>query len=68
MKVLIDIKDNKAEFILELLRSFSFVKAKALTPYKATVLEGVKDAVEEMKQVKRGKLKTRNAEELFSEL
>ena len=28
MKVLIEIQDNKAEFILELLNSFSFVKLK----------------------------------------
>ncbi len=68
MKVLLDIKDNKAEFILELLKSFSFVKTKPLTPYKANVLEGIKEAVEEMKLVKAGKLKARNAEDLFNEL
>ncbi len=68
MKILLDIKDNKAAFILELLKNFSFVKAKTLTPYKAKVLEDVKEAVEEMKLIKAGKLKGRNAEELFDEL
>lgn len=68
MKVLLDIKDTKAEFILELLKNFSFVKTKPLTPYKANVLEGIKEAVEEMKLVKAGKLKARNAEDLFNEL
>lgn len=68
MKVLLDIKDTKAEFVMELLKSLPFVKTKPLTPYKATVLEGIKEAVEEMKLVKAGKLKARNAEDLFDEL
>ncbi len=68
MKVLLDIKDTKAEFVMELLKNFSFVKTKPLTPYKANVLEGIKEAVEEMKLVKAGKLKARNAEDLFNEL
>ena len=68
MKVLLDVKDAKASFVMELLRSFSFVKAKTITPYKAKVLEDVKDAVEEMKLIKAGKLKARNAEDLFHEL
>jgi hypothetical protein len=68
MKVLIDIKDNKAHFIMELLQNFSFVKTKALTPYKAEVLESIQEAVEEMKLIKEGKLSGRNAEDLFNEL
>ena len=68
MKVLLDIKDAKAEFVMELLNSFSFVKTKPLTPYKANVLEGIKEAVEEMKLVKSGELKARDAEDLFNEL
>ena len=68
MKVLLDIKDAKAAFIMELLQNFSFVKAKMLTPHKAKVLEDVKEAVEEMKLIKKGKLKARNAEDLFHEL
>lgn len=68
MKVLLDIKDTKAQFVMELLKSFSFVKAKALTPYKADILEGIKEAVEEMNLIKVGKLKARNAEDLINEL
>ena len=68
MKVLLDIKDTKARFVMELLESLSFVKAKELTPYKAEVLEGIKEAVEEMKLIKAGKLKGRSAAELFNEL
>ena len=68
MKVLLDIKDSKASFVMELLQNFSFVKAKTLTPHKAKVLEDVKEAIEEMKLIKAGKLKARNAEDLFHEL
>lgn len=68
MKVLLDIKDAKAKFVIELLESFAFVKVKPLTPYKAEVLESIKEAVEEMKLIKSGKLKARDAEDLFNEL
>lgn len=68
MKVLLDIKDAKAPFVMELLQNLPFVKAKTLTPYKAKVLEDLKEAVEEMKLIKAGKLKARNAEDLFNEL
>ncbi len=32
MKLLLDIKDEKASFVLELLKNFKFVKTKELTP------------------------------------
>lgn len=66
--MLLDIKDSKADFVLELLKNFSFVKTITITPYKANILEGIKEAVEEMKLVKTGKLEARNAEDLFNEL
>lgn len=68
MKLLLDVKDKKAPFILELLKNFKFVKTQELTPYKAEVLEGIKAAVEEMKLIKAGKLKSRPVEELLNEL
>lgn len=68
MKVLLDIKDAKAPFVMELLQSFSFVKAKPLTPYKAKVLEDVREAVKQMNLIKEGKLQARNAEDLIDEL
>ncbi len=68
MKVLLDIKDSKASFVMELLHSLSFVKAKPLSIHKAKILEDVKEAVEEMKLIKEGKLKARNAEDLFYEI
>ena len=67
MKVLKDIKDNKVQFVMELLKNFPFVKVKPLTPYKSDILEGVKVAVDEMKLIQEGKLKARNAKDLFNE-
>jgi len=68
MKVLLDVKDNKAEFIMQLLKSFNFVKAKTITPAKALLIEEMKEAVEELKQVRSGKKKGRKAEEFLNEL
>ncbi len=53
---------------MELLKNFKFVKTKPLTPYKAEVLEGVKQAVEEMKLINEGKLKGIPAKQLLDEL
>ena len=68
MKVLLDIKDSKAPYLMEVLKGLSFVKTKQLTPYKAKVLEDIKEAVKEMTLIKEGKLKGRNAEDLINEL
>ena len=68
MKIILDIKDDKVDFIIELLSNFKFVKTKPLTPYKADVLEGIKEAVDEMKLVKEGKLKGISAKDLLDEL
>ncbi len=68
MKIILDIKDDKADFIIELLSNFKFVKTKPLTPYKADVLEGIKEAVDEMKLIKEGKLKGISAKALLDEL
>lgn len=68
MKVLLDIKDDKAAFIMELLQNFKFVKAKPLTPYKAEVLEGLRDAVDEVNQIKAGKKKAQPLSKFLNEL
>ncbi len=68
MKVLLDIKDSRAAFFLELLKDFSYVKAKPLTENDAIFLNELKEAIEEVKQIKAGKIKGRPAEELLNEL
>jgi hypothetical protein len=68
MKLLLDIKDNKADFILELLSSFSYVKTKPLTDSKAQLMSEIREAVDEMKLIKAGKKTARNAEDFLNEL
>ncbi|MBX2972928.1 MAG: hypothetical protein KF797_07490 [Flavobacteriales bacterium] len=70
MKLVVDVKDNKAELFLELLKTLSYVKVKpaAETDEKAAIIASVKQAVEEMKLVKAGKLKGRPVEEFLDEL
>jgi aspartate ammonia-lyase len=69
MKILLEIKDNKAEFFMELLRSLSFVKkATTISNEKAQQIEDIKEAVEELKVVKEGKIKARNVDDLINEL
>ncbi|MCC5936470.1 MAG: hypothetical protein JJU34_04255 [Lunatimonas sp.] len=68
MKVLLDINDDKAAFIMELLSNFKFVKAKPLSPHKAEVLEGLREAIEEVNQIKAGKKKAQPLSEFLNEL
>jgi len=68
MKVLLDIKDNKAEFVMELLDSLSFVKAEPLSTTKAQFLKEFKQAANEVSLAKQGKVKLKTAEQLLDEL
>lgn len=53
---------------MEVLKSISYVKAKQLTDSKAQLMEEIREAVEEMKLIRAGKKKARNAEDLINEL
>ncbi|MCU0420833.1 MAG: hypothetical protein MUC38_14365 [Cyclobacteriaceae bacterium] len=68
MKLLIEVPDGKAGFVLQLLHALPGIKVRELTSHQAGVLAGLAEAVGEMKKVKTGKLKARNAEELIDEL
>lgn len=68
MKILLDIPDNKAISLMNVLRDISYVKAKPLTDSKALLFEEIKEAVEEMKLIKAGKKTARNAEDFLNQL
>lgn len=69
MKIILDIRDEKASFIMEVLKNFKDIKeAKLITNYKAEILEGLQDAVNEVKQIKQGKLKGIAGKDLLNEL
>jgi hypothetical protein len=68
MRVLLDIKDNKALHLMEVLKSLPYVKAKTISEEKALLMEEIKEAVEELKLVRKGKLKGIPAKQLLDEL
>ena len=68
MKVLLDIKDNKASHLLEVLKGLSYVKTKMISDEKALLLEEMKEAVENLALVRKGKLKARPAKDILNEL
>ena len=68
MKAVLDIKDSKASFVMELLGNFSYVKVQPITNEKALLLNEIRDAVEAVNLVKKGKLQARPARELLNEI
>jgi hypothetical protein len=68
MNILLEVNDSKAAFVMELLNNFSFVKAKPISPAKALLMEEIKEAVDNLKLVEKGKLKAQPLDELLNEL
>ncbi len=68
MKVLLDIKDSKVDFVLELLKNLSFVKTEPISPSKTKFLKDLKGSVEEINLAKQGKKKLKSASQLLNEL
>ena len=68
MKLILDIKDEKAAFIIELLKNFKFVKTKPLSSYKAEILQGLNEAIEEVHQIKLGKKEAQPLREFLKEV
>ena len=68
MKAVLDIKDSRASFVMELLDSFSFVKVKPITNEKALLLSEIREAVNTVNLVKKGKIQARPAKELLDEI
>jgi hypothetical protein len=68
MRVLLEIKDNKASSLLEVLKGLSYVKAKTISKEKALIMEEISNAVEELALIRKGKLKGISAKQLLDEL
>lgn len=68
MKFLLEVPDNKAASLMDVLGSISYIKTKRLTDEKALLLEEIKEAVEEMRLIRSGKKQARNAEDFLNEL
>ncbi|MBK5191877.1 MAG: hypothetical protein JJE07_01475 [Flavobacteriaceae bacterium] len=68
MKILVEIADDKAASFLEILRGISFIKVQPLTNAKSELISEIREAVEEMKLIRAGKKKVRDAEDFLNEL
>ena len=68
MQVLLNIPDAKAPFLMDVLQHISYVKVTPLTDEKALLLQEIKEAVDAVNLVKKGKLSARPAQELLNEI
>jgi len=68
MKVLLEIKDNKAAALLKALKDLSYVKTKTIPDEKAALIKSIKTAVKELALIQQGKLKGISEKELFDGL
>ena len=68
MQLLVNISDNKADFILELLNSFHYVKTKKISESKYKLLEDISAAVQEVKLSKKSNIKPKLLEDFLNEL
>ena len=69
MKVLLDIKDHKADFVLELLSTLSaYVKTTKIEDDNSDVIESIKTSLKEVKMHQEGKIKLKSAYDLLNEV
>jgi hypothetical protein len=69
MKVLVDISDDEATFGMKVLKSLAFVKkVKPINPTKLHLWEDLREAAEQVRLHKQGKIKLKTAQELLDEL
>jgi len=68
MRLIVDIKDNKAAFFMELIKNFSFVKTKKVESNKQKILNDLRESVKQVKLHKQGKIKLKSFDEFLDEL
>jgi hypothetical protein len=66
-QIILNIKDNrKLSFLLELLKNFDFVEVEKTS--KVNLKDEIKEAVDQVNQIKQGKLKPKSFDEFINEL
>lgn len=69
MKVIVEIPDNEATFGMKVLKSLTFIKkAKPMTVSAVELWDELKEAAEQVRLHKQGKIKLKTAQELLDEL
>lgn len=68
MKLLLEVNDNKAPYLLKILKELDFVKITSIPSSNSLLVAQIQEAVDEIKMIKAGKKKARNAEAFLNEL
>ncbi|TVQ50420.1 MAG: hypothetical protein EA362_02460 [Saprospirales bacterium] len=69
MKVIVEIPDNEATFGMKVLKSLTFIKkAKPMSDSAAKLWDELKEAAEQVRLHKQGKIKLKTAQDLLDEL
>jgi hypothetical protein len=69
MKLLVDIRNEaKVPFVMEFFNSQSYIKAKPISDAGAKLMQDLKEAMDEVKLHRQGKIKLKTAEQLLNEL
>ena len=68
MRIILDINEDKKDFVLELLRNLPFVKFKQVSKIKSEQLNVISEGFEDLKKLKSGKIKGTPISELINEL
>jgi len=68
MKIVLDIQDSKAEFILNWLKQYSFVKIQSKKKSLKDLEEGLRDALTEVKEIEAGRKEAKKLKDFLDEL
>jgi hypothetical protein len=70
MKIILDIKENRVPFFVELLKSLDYIKVISEIRDKKgeSLIEDLSEAFDNVKQHSRGKKKLKSAKDLLNEL
>jgi len=69
MKIVLEVKESKVDFLMALLNDLPYVKATPINkPEESLLLDEIREAVNDINLIKVGKLKARPVEELLNEL
>ncbi len=68
MDFLVRVEDSKAPFFLELMKNLRPVRVERLSAEKKKLLREIRQAIEEVKLARQGKIKLKSARELLREL
>jgi hypothetical protein len=70
MKVILEIENNRASFVIELLKSFNYIHilSEIKNPQKEKIIHELDEAFSDIKLHSRGKKKLKTAKALLNEL